>query len=102
MTDITMTQAKDRIFNSIINRELSTYGQAYAPLVTEVSISDMVKLTGLSLFMTRNAVMELTEEGYIKYFTEGYTLTKRGYDSESFWKAKTRRNQKTKEWAAER
>lgn len=106
---MTTAEAKEKIFNAIINCEISLYTTMYAPDKAVVPISNIIYLiNGLTKYRARKALKELLVDGLIYYtsqgrpalisygeYTEliddarppinGYALTQKGFETE-IWK----------------
>lgn len=70
-TKISLNMAKERVLNNIISAEISSYMCTYAPDRAVITISNLVKLTGLTKYGVRKAIKELIKDGMIYYTSQG-------------------------------
>lgn len=120
---MTTSEAKEKIFNKIINCEISLYTAMYAPDKAVVPISNIIHLiNGLTKYRARKALKELINDGLIYYtsqgcpalvsygeYTEliddarppinGYALTQKGFETETWKKAYKEWEKSMEEWA---
>ena len=119
-------EAKELIFNTLCNCEISLYMAWYAPDKAVVPISNFCSLIkGLTKYRARLALKELISEGLIEYTSQGcpaivspstedhmeelidephppingYALTQRGFESDVFKRHKDDWNKSMEEWA---
>lgn len=105
-----MSETAKKIFDIIINCQMSTYTAMYAPEIAVISISNIINLCdGLTKYKARKALKELIADGLIRYTSQGcpaivscgeyeelveearppingYALTTKGFDSELYRK----------------
>lgn len=70
-TKVSLNMAKEMVLNNIISAAIGSYTCAYAPDKTVVTISNLVKLTGLTKYGVRKAIKELIKDGMIYYTSPG-------------------------------
>ena len=120
---MTTIEAKEKIFNCIIQCEISLYTAMYTPDKAVVTISNIIYLiNGLTKYRAKRALKELISDGVIYYtsqgcpaivsygeYTEliddahppinGYALTKKGFETETWKKAYKEWTKSMEEWA---
>lgn len=119
---MTIEQAKDSVLDNIISAEIGSYTCAYAPEKTVITISNLVKLTGITKYGCRKACKALIEDGMIEYTLQGcpaivsygevpelvcdarppingYTLTKKAFECDRWKQAYAEWNKSMEEWA---
>lgn len=68
---ISLNMAKERILQAIIDCEIGSYTTLYAPEKAVITISNLMKLTGLTKYGARKALKELQRDGLIYYTSQG-------------------------------
>lgn len=120
---MTTAEAKEKIFHCIISCEISLYTALYAPDTAVVPISNIVHLiNGLTKYRARKALKELINDGVIYYTSQGcpaivsygeyqeliddarppingYALTRKGFETNTFKKRYEEHNKSLEEWA---
>lgn len=119
---ITFEQAKERVLNTIISCEIGSYTTLYAPSPAVITISNIMSLTGLTRYVTREALKALQQEGLVYYTSQGcpavvsygecpelvedarppingYALTKEGFRSKQWIDAYEDWKRSMEEWA---
>lgn len=120
---MTTAEAKEKIFNVIINCEISLYTAMHAPDKAVVPISNIIYLiNGLTKYRARKALKELIADGLIYYTSQGcpalvsygeyaeliddarppingYALTQKGVETEIWKKAYKEFERSLEEWA---
>lgn len=116
-------EAKEKIFTALIHCQISTYTALYAPGEAVITISNLIALIdGLTKYRARKALKELIAEGIVEYKSQGcpavmscgevpelvydagppingYTLTKKGYETEAWKQAYKDWEKSMEEWA---
>ena len=114
---------KARIFNILINCEISTYTSCFAPDRAVVSISNIIALLGdVTKYAARQALKSLREDGVVEYTSQGcpaimsygevpeliadaappingYCLTKKGFETPEWKQAYKEWCKSMEEWA---
>lgn len=114
---------KDRIFNILINCQISTYTSPYAPNEAVIPISNILSLLGDGTkYSVRKCLKSLMQDGVICYKSmgcpavvsygeipelvydaappiNGYTLTKKGYQTPEWKNAYKEWEKSMEEWA---
>ena len=116
---MTNWEAMDKIFNCLINCQLSTYTTPFSPPEVVVTISNILALIpGLTKYRARKAIKALISDGVICYKSQGcpaivneelvceagppingYTLTEEGYRTEKWKNAYNAWCKSMEEWA---
>lgn len=68
---ITLEMAKEKILQALIDAEIGTYTTMYALDKAVVTISNLMKLTGLTKYGARKALKALQMDGLIYYTSQG-------------------------------
>lgn len=68
---ITLEQAKDKVWNAIINAEIDFLNTCCIPSTAVSTISEITSSTGLTKYGARKAIKELIKDGMIYYTSQG-------------------------------
>jgi hypothetical protein len=113
---------EEKIFSSIISCEIGSYMTTYGPDRAVITISNLCALNKLTRYAARKALKNLREEGVIEYVSQGcpavvsygevpelvyeagppingYALTKKGFETETWKQAYAEWNRSLEEWA---
>ncbi len=120
---MTTGEAKEKIIDRLIGRELSLYTAMYAPDKYPLSTNELIgEIKGLTKYRARVAIHELEDEGMVEYTSQGfpavvscgeyaelvcearppkngYTLTEKAFDSDRWKDAYAAWNKSMEEWA---
>ena len=120
---MTLEEAKEKIFKTIINCQISTYTSLYAPDEAVITIGNLIDLIdGLTKYKARKALKILRDDGFICYKSQGcpaivsygeyaelvydaappingYALNKKAYDTEEWKTAYNDWCKSMEEWA---
>ncbi len=122
--NMTDSEARNRIFSTLISCEISTYTAMYAPDRAVVPISNLLSLVdGLTKYRARKALRQLIQDGVICYTSQGcpaivsygeyqelvaeaappingYCLTKKGFETTEWKQAYKDWEKSMEEWAS--
>ena len=69
---MTLEEAKEKIFKTIINCQISTHTSLYAPNEAVITIGNLIDLIdGLTKYKARKALKILRDDGFICYKSQG-------------------------------
>lgn len=118
-----MSEFEEKVLNTIINCEISTYACCYGPDRAVIPISNLANLLQCSKYKVRKALKSLLAIGYIEYTSQGrpaiesntengyelvcealppingYALTELGFSTVQFRQAKERFDEALRKWA---
>lgn len=121
--DMTDSEARNRIFSTLISCEISTYTAMYALDRAVVPISNLLSLIdGLTKYRARKALRQLIQDGVICYTSQGcpavvshgeyreliseaappvngYALTEKGFNTNEWHQAYAQWEKSMEEWA---
>lgn len=122
MTMINLEKVKEDVFSHLMGCEICSYMTMYAPDKTVITTNNLVKLTGYTRYAVKKALKALIEDGIVEYTSQGcpaivsygevaelvcearppingYTMTKKGFETQEWKKAYAEWNKSMEEWA---
>ena len=117
-----MDDVRTKILEHIVNAQISTFTSCYAPPEAVVTSTQLAEWIGVSKYKIRKVIQTLVEDGLIKYKSQGcpavesfgeyrelvcdsrppingYCLTEKGYQTETYKKADKEFEESLREWA---